>query len=99
VSISTNSVEPPPMSKREPGPSPGSSSRVAAEHRQPRLFLGRDDVERDAGLAVDALDELRPLTARRHASVAPSGRATRAAAQLLGADRRARKAPGPAPHR
>ena len=32
--------------------------RVAAEHRQPRLFLGRDDVEQDARFGIGARDEV-----------------------------------------
>ncbi len=32
--------------------------RRAGDHRQPRLFLGRDDLEREAGLAPDLADEV-----------------------------------------
>src|SRR3546814_3406812 len=35
--------------------------RVAAQHRQPRLLLRADDVEGDAGFAIDALDEFGPV--------------------------------------
>ena len=48
----------------------GLEQFVAAEHRQPRLLLRRDDVEHDAGLAQTRSMKSRPFSARRQASVA-----------------------------
>ena len=60
---------------------------VAAEHRQPRFFLGRDDVEMDARLVQRAGDEIRPV---RRAPARLGGDGARqgdvAALQFLGAD-------------
>ncbi len=57
-SISTSSVEPPPISKMSAGPSPGSSSAWQPSTARRASSSARDDVERDAGLATDALDEM-----------------------------------------
>ena len=45
------------MSKISAGPPPALQQHVAAEHRQPRLLLRRNDVEYDAGLLAHTLDE------------------------------------------
>ena len=100
VSISTSSVEPPPMSKISAGPSPGSSSMW-----QPSTAsrASSSAVMMSSTMPVssrDALDELarrwrRGGTPRSR----PSGRGDVAAAQLVGADARARRRRGPSPRR
>ncbi|PAV93120.1 hypothetical protein WR25_05087 [Diploscapter pachys] len=60
---------------------------MAAEHRQPRLFLGGDDVEVDAGFRERARDEILPV-ARPPARFGRDRARERdvAALQLVGAD-------------
>ncbi len=60
---------------------------MAAEHRQPRLLFGRDDIERDAGFAVGAFDE-GGAVARAPARLGRdrAGKGDVAAPELVGAD-------------
>ena len=64
----------------------GLEQPVAAEHGKPRLFLGRDDLEADAGLAPHPLDEVAAVD-RAAAGLGGdrTGEAHPAAAQFLGA--------------
>ena len=60
---------------------------MAAEHGEPRFLLGRDDLEADAGLAPDPLDEMAAVD-RAAAGLGRdrAGEADPAALQFLGAD-------------
>ena len=76
------------MSKISAGPSPGSSSLWQPSTASRASSCGRDDLERDAGFALDPLGESRPLTARRQASVATErDKRDVAPPELVGADR------------
>ena len=66
---------------------------VAAEHRQPRFLLGRDDLEADAGLAPHPLDELAAVD--RAAAGLGGDRAGEADAAAAAASRRRRRARRP----
>ena len=87
-----SSVEPPPMSKTRAG----HRRRVPSAHdtsgdRQPCFFAGVDDVEHDARLAVDAVDELGPV-GRLPAGFASRPRATGGRSVASPACRRRRSA-------
>ena len=60
---------------------------MAAEHGEPRLLLGADDLEADAGLAPDPLDEMAAVDgAPAGLGRDRAGEADPAALQFLGAD-------------
>ena len=95
-SISTSSVEPPPMSKISAGPSPGSSSLWQPSTASRASSCGRDDLERDAGLVAHPVDEIAAVDGA--AAGLGRDRARQrdvAAAQFVGADRQARRPRGP----
>ncbi len=70
ASTSTNSVEPPPMSKMRAGPSPGSSRRWQPSMASRASSSGEMMSSAMPVSCFTRSTKWRPLTARRHASVA-----------------------------
>ena len=72
----------------------GFEQDVAAEHGEPRFFFRRDDVEADAGFAVDALDEgLAVGCPAAGLGRDRAGKVDAALAQLVGTDLQRAKCP------